>query len=346
MTQLGYAVLGLVLGAALGAVVFGTWRRSASTPSTRVEAASRCRRRSFAGSPTPRPPARARPSTCVRISPAPGACWRRSPSARTSGGNATRSRGRSSAGSRPCSSAAPRRAGPARTCCASTSRSSRPGMLVTDLRVNGRVVEFGLLLPDGRRLPVDSKWSALAELEALEAADDPTSARRSRARSSVRSRSGRGRSRSTSTRRSPRRSRSPPSPMRRTRSFAGRTPTRSRAAWSSCRTRRRCRCSCSSTASRIGSATRTTRGRRSRRWCRCSTRWSSCSRTRSRARPRWSPTGPTSSARVSARPEDRSPAAERRRRVEPEPELALSRVLKAVPYGAGRLARWTSRRRS
>ena len=47
-------------------------------------------------------------------------------------------------------------------------------MLVTDLRVNGRVVEFGLLLPDGRRLPVDSKWSAVAELEALEAADDPT----------------------------------------------------------------------------------------------------------------------------------------------------------------------------
>lgn len=48
-----------------------------------------------------------------------------------------------------------------------------PGMLVTDLHVNGRVVEFALELPDGRRLPVDSKWPALAELEALEAADDP-----------------------------------------------------------------------------------------------------------------------------------------------------------------------------
>jgi hypothetical protein len=47
-----------------------------------------------------------------------------------------------------------------------------PGMLVTDLRVGGKVVEFGLLLPDGRRLPIDSKWTALAELEALEAADD------------------------------------------------------------------------------------------------------------------------------------------------------------------------------
>ncbi len=48
-----------------------------------------------------------------------------------------------------------------------------PGMLATDVRVNGKVVEFGLLLPDGRRLPVDSKWSAVAELEALEAAEDP-----------------------------------------------------------------------------------------------------------------------------------------------------------------------------
>ena len=48
-----------------------------------------------------------------------------------------------------------------------------PGMLVTDFRVGGKVVEFGLLLPDGRRLPIDSKWTALAELEALEAAEDP-----------------------------------------------------------------------------------------------------------------------------------------------------------------------------
>jgi hypothetical protein len=48
-----------------------------------------------------------------------------------------------------------------------------PGMLVTDLRVGGKVVEFGLQLSDGRRLPIDSKWTALAELEALETADDP-----------------------------------------------------------------------------------------------------------------------------------------------------------------------------
>ena len=48
-----------------------------------------------------------------------------------------------------------------------------PGMLCSDFRVNGKVVEFGLLLPDGRRLPIDSKWTALAELEALEAVEDP-----------------------------------------------------------------------------------------------------------------------------------------------------------------------------
>jgi DNA recombination protein RmuC len=46
------------------------------------------------------------------------------------------------------------------------------GLLVTDLRVGGKVVEFALLLPDGRRLPIDSKWTAMAELEALEAAPD------------------------------------------------------------------------------------------------------------------------------------------------------------------------------
>ena len=48
-----------------------------------------------------------------------------------------------------------------------------PGMLVTEFRVNGRVVEFGLALPDGRRLPIDSKWPAIRELEELEEATDP-----------------------------------------------------------------------------------------------------------------------------------------------------------------------------
>jgi DNA recombination protein RmuC len=48
-----------------------------------------------------------------------------------------------------------------------------PSMLVSDLRVNGKVVEFALTLPDGRRLPIDSKWPAAAELQALEAATTP-----------------------------------------------------------------------------------------------------------------------------------------------------------------------------
>jgi DNA recombination protein RmuC len=45
-----------------------------------------------------------------------------------------------------------------------------PGMLVTDLPIGGGVVEFGLILPDGRRLPIDSKWTAAAELERLASA--------------------------------------------------------------------------------------------------------------------------------------------------------------------------------
>jgi hypothetical protein len=67
-----------------------------------------------------------------------------------------------------------------------------PSMLVTDFRVNGKVVEFGLRLPDGRRLPVDSKWTAVAELEALEAATEP-SEREARAREVERAIAGRAR---------------------------------------------------------------------------------------------------------------------------------------------------------
>jgi DNA recombination protein RmuC len=48
-----------------------------------------------------------------------------------------------------------------------------PSMLVSGLRVNGKIVEFALVLPDGRRLPVDSKWPAAAALQALESATDP-----------------------------------------------------------------------------------------------------------------------------------------------------------------------------
>jgi DNA recombination protein RmuC len=46
------------------------------------------------------------------------------------------------------------------------------GMVVRDFRVNGRVVEFALVLPDGRRLPVDSKWTAVPLLEALDGEED------------------------------------------------------------------------------------------------------------------------------------------------------------------------------
>ena len=48
-----------------------------------------------------------------------------------------------------------------------------PGILVRDFPVDGKRVEFALVLPSGRRLPVDSKWTAVRELEALEAEDDP-----------------------------------------------------------------------------------------------------------------------------------------------------------------------------
>jgi hypothetical protein len=47
-----------------------------------------------------------------------------------------------------------------------------PGMLVRDFSVSGRRVEFALILPDGRRLPVDSKWTAVRELEELRAETD------------------------------------------------------------------------------------------------------------------------------------------------------------------------------
>lgn len=49
-----------------------------------------------------------------------------------------------------------------------------PGMLLSDFRVNGRVVEFALVLPDGLRLPVDSKWTGWRELDALDSEADPS----------------------------------------------------------------------------------------------------------------------------------------------------------------------------
>lgn len=51
-----------------------------------------------------------------------------------------------------------------------------PGMLIRDFSVGGKNVEFALVLPDGRRLPVDSKWTAVRELEEL--SDETDDARR------------------------------------------------------------------------------------------------------------------------------------------------------------------------
>jgi DNA recombination protein RmuC len=48
-----------------------------------------------------------------------------------------------------------------------------PGMVLRDFQVNGKRVEFALVVPDGRRLPIDSKWAALREIEILEEEGDP-----------------------------------------------------------------------------------------------------------------------------------------------------------------------------
>src|SRR5262245_48805008 len=48
-----------------------------------------------------------------------------------------------------------------------------PSILERDFRVNGRVVEFALVLSDGKRLPIDSKWPAEREVAQLDQATDP-----------------------------------------------------------------------------------------------------------------------------------------------------------------------------
>ncbi|MGH2767857.1 MAG: DNA recombination protein RmuC [Candidatus Methylomirabilales bacterium] len=48
-----------------------------------------------------------------------------------------------------------------------------PEMVVFDFRVGGRVCEFALRLPDGKLLPVDSKWSSADLVAELEASTDP-----------------------------------------------------------------------------------------------------------------------------------------------------------------------------
>lgn len=50
-------------------------------------------------------------------------------------------------------------------------------MLIRDFAVNGKRVEFALVLPDGRRMPVDSKWAADREVAELDVQEDPEARR-------------------------------------------------------------------------------------------------------------------------------------------------------------------------
>jgi DNA recombination protein RmuC len=56
-----------------------------------------------------------------------------------------------------------------------------PGeMLERNAAFGGKVVEYALRLPGGGLLPIDSKWTGVAELERLETTDDPDERRRLR----------------------------------------------------------------------------------------------------------------------------------------------------------------------
>ena len=53
-----------------------------------------------------------------------------------------------------------------------------PDLLAHDVAFGSRVVEYAIRLPDGRYLPIDSKWTSVASLEALELAEDAGERRR------------------------------------------------------------------------------------------------------------------------------------------------------------------------
>jgi DNA recombination protein RmuC len=53
-----------------------------------------------------------------------------------------------------------------------------PDMLEVNVAFEGKVVEFALRLPDGRLLPIDSKWTSVASLERLADTDEPAERRR------------------------------------------------------------------------------------------------------------------------------------------------------------------------
>ncbi len=55
-----------------------------------------------------------------------------------------------------------------------------PDLLETNEAFGGRVVEYALRLPGGRLLPIDSKWTSVAEVERLETTEDADERRRLR----------------------------------------------------------------------------------------------------------------------------------------------------------------------
>ena len=173
MTQLGYAVLGLALGVALGAVAVAAWRRRTPIASERLEArlevqSAELRRLADAAA------TREGSAESVRVDLAGARRALESLAVREEERRGReREHGEVVRRLSVVLAGGPSKGRAGENVLREHLAELPPGMLVTDFRVNGRVVEFGLLLPDGRRLPVDSKWSALAELEALEATTDP-----------------------------------------------------------------------------------------------------------------------------------------------------------------------------
>jgi DNA recombination protein RmuC len=55
-----------------------------------------------------------------------------------------------------------------------------PDLLETNAAFGGRVVEYAVRLPGGRLLPIDSKWTSVAEIERLAEDEDPEARRRLR----------------------------------------------------------------------------------------------------------------------------------------------------------------------
>lgn len=53
-----------------------------------------------------------------------------------------------------------------------------PEMIDKNFKVGGKIVEYAIVLPNKKRLPVDSKWSGLEIIERMEAESDPVRLRR------------------------------------------------------------------------------------------------------------------------------------------------------------------------